>query len=135
MDKNADNMKKNDEFLKIFFRNDELVQLTKDILADTGMTDEEPDWKPDWSKVVYPVDCQPGARVEIHWVKNRELEPDKGYIFTLPGWDSRDIFMSGIVHIPRPNGCEKCDCDPEWHLLSKLASDRFIEKIIIESII
>lgn len=67
----------------------------------------------------------PGARVEILWTLFDE--PDIGYIFTLPGFDSDDIYMSGIVHIPKPHGCEKCDCEPEWIYINRLLS---IEEVL-----
>mgnify|MGYP000052904024 CR=1 FL=1 len=60
----------------------------------------------------------PGVRIEIYW----EMfdEPDKGYVFTLPMSNSDDIWMAGIVHIPKPQGCEKCDCEPEWIYFNRL---------------
>lgn len=74
----------------------------------------------------------PGARVKIFWKMFEEYEYDIGYILTLPGFDSNDIWMSGIVHIPEPMGCEKQACDPEWIYLSRLLSYDNVTKIIIQ---
>lgn len=63
----------------------------------------------------------PGSKAEIHWTMFED-DFDRGYIFTLPGYDSNDIWMTGIVHIPDPIGCEKQACDPEWIYLDRLLS-------------
>jgi hypothetical protein len=75
----------------------------------------------------------PGAKVEIYWVKSWGFDrPDYGYIFTLPiGGNYDDIFMSGIIHIPNPQGGEKCNEDAEWVYLDRLLENENIEKIKI----
>lgn len=118
-----------------FLKNSSLIELIKDILVSTGMSSEDPDWKEDWSKVTCLTgwnSVRPGCKITILWKDELELEPDEGYIFTLPGWDSNDVAMSGIVHIPRPNGCVKCECDPEWHLFGKLTANEMVKEIIIK---
>lgn len=72
----------------------------------------------------------PGSKVEVYW----EMfdGPDVGYIFTLPGWDSGDIYMSGIVHIPKPQGCEKSECDPEWYHFERLLDDEYVTKVVVK---
>lgn len=74
--------------------------------------------------------CGPGSSVKIFW-KMFEDEYDRGYIFTLPGYDSNDIWMTGIVHIPSPIGCEKQACDPEWIYLDRLLSNEQVTKVVI----
>ena len=82
--------------------------------------------KPDDSKLESSIRSGPGSRVTIIW---DELGTDEGYIFTLPGFDSNDIYMSGIVHIPEPIGCEKCKCDPEWFHLDRLLANPLVIKV------
>jgi len=72
-------------------------------------------------KLVVNGSCGPGSKVKIFWTIFDD-DFDKGYIFTLPSFDSHDIFMTGIVHIPQPIGCEKSNCDPEWIYLDRLLS-------------
>ena len=71
----------------------------------------------------------PGARVEIYWKQFED--PDYGYIFTLPGDDEEDIFIDGIVHIPYPQGGEKCQDEPEWIFLGRLLSYPEVVKVKI----
>jgi hypothetical protein len=78
-----------------------------------------------------PNSAMPGARIEIHWDYGEYQIVDTGYIFTLPGFDSGDIWMSGIVHIPEPMGCDKSDCDPEWIDINRLLEDENVSKVII----
>jgi len=72
---------------------------------------------------------EPGARVEIYW--KQFDEPDYGYIFTLPGDDEEDIFISGIIHIPSPQGGEKCQDSPEWIYIGRLLSYSEVIKVKI----
>ena len=72
---------------------------------------------------------EPGAKVEIYW--KQFDEPDYGYIFTLPGDDEEDIFTDGIVHIPYPQGGEKCQDEPEWIYLGRLLSLSDVTKVKI----
>jgi len=74
----------------------------------------------------------PGARVEIYWKKSWGFkEPDYGYIFTLPGEDEEDVFVDGIVHIPYPQGLEKCLNEPEWIFIGRLISNPGVIKVKI----
>jgi len=71
----------------------------------------------------------PGAKVEIYW---KHLDyVDKGYIFTLPGDDDEDVFVDGIVHIPYPQGLEKCMNEPEWIYIDRLISNPEVVKVRI----
>ncbi len=71
----------------------------------------------------------PGAKVEIYWKQFKD--PDYGYIFTLPGDDEEDIFISGIIHIPFPQGGEKCQDPPEWIFIGRLISYPEVTKVKI----
>ena len=71
----------------------------------------------------------PGARVEIYWKHLDYI--DLGYIFTLPGDDEDDVFVSGIVHIPYPQGLEKCINEPEWIYINRLMINPEVVKIKI----
>jgi len=71
----------------------------------------------------------PGAKVEIYW-KHYDYV-DCGYIFTLPGDDDEDVFVDGIVHIPYPQGLEKCMNEPEWIYIGRLISNPEVVKVKI----
>ena len=74
----------------------------------------------------------PGAKVEIYWRKRCGYnQPDTGYVFTLPGDDEDDVFVSGIVHIPYPQGLEKCINEPEWIYINRLIINPEVVKIKI----
>ena len=112
--------------------NQDLINLVKDVSYNCGMSDSS-DWdcdKVDDTKLTVVGNPGPGAKVSIFW--DMFDEPDTGYVLVLPGWDSNDIWMSGIVHIPKPIGCEKCECDPEWILLNKLLTVDSLKNVIIE---
>ena len=82
-----------------------------------GMVDEEPEKQPDLRKL-QRTDIrrfQPGSTIMVEW---KSSIIDAGYIFVLPGADS-DILMSGFVHIPQMEDCERGDCS-EWIHLSDL---------------
>ena len=82
------------------------------------------------TKKIEEINCpEPGARVEIYW--KQFDQPDYGYIFTLPGEDEDDIFLSGIIHIPNPQGGEKCQDPPEWIYLGRLLSYQGVIKVKI----
>lgn len=73
---------------------------------------------------------EPGAKLEIFWTMFED--PDYGYVFTLPiGSNYDDIFMNGIVHIPKPQGGEKCNEDAEWVYLDRLLENENVVKVII----
>jgi len=73
---------------------------------------------------------EPGAKVEIFWTMFED--PDYGYVFTLPiGSNYDDIFMDGIVHIPKPQGGEKCYEDAEWVYLDRLLENENVVKVKI----
>lgn len=116
--------------------NREIVCLIEDVQFGQGMLDKrrwtkEHELETNNDKLVVTGNPGPGARVEILWTLFDE--PDIGYIFTLPGFDSNDIYIAGIVHTPKPQGCEKSDCDPEWIYLCRLLDlDELIEVRIIE---
>lgn len=113
--------------------NREIVKLVEDVEVGCGMADRrftEPYDDSDNSKlevIGYP---GPGSSVVISW---KELDDDDGYVFTLPGFDSGDIYMSGIIHIPKPGGCEKCDCDSEWIYLGRLLANPLVVKVKINA--
>ena len=115
--------------------NAELKKLINEVAYNCGMADmDSVDWdadKSDDSKLVIEGNQNPGpgSRVSVFW--DMFDEPDEGYVLTLPGWDCDDIWMSGIVHIPKPQGCEKCDCDPEWIVLTKLLTLDSVVSVVI----
>jgi len=80
-------------------------------------------------EIVNPLNREllPGSKVEIYWKQFEE--PDYGYIFTLPGFDEDDIFMSGIVHIPLPQGGEKSRDPAEWIYLGRLLGNPEVVKV------
>lgn len=106
----------------------EIKGLILDIEYSCGLSDEA-DWNIDSidSSKLRGRDSGPGSKVEIWWTMFDD--PDYGYVFTLPGPDSGDIYMSGIVHIPSPIGCEKSDCDPEWIHLGKLLTHKELIRV------
>lgn len=117
--------------MKIISR--ELVSLMEDVMCGVGMLDDEKRryTKPyqqlmaDNKKITCePQDYnpEPGAPLKITWQMDGYTLEDDGYILTLPGFDRDDIWMSGIVHVPEPDGCEKSKCDPEWIYLDRLIS-------------
>ena len=68
----------------------------------------------------------PGDRVTIHWDMGNYCLIDRGYVFTLPGYLDQDVWTSGIIHIPNPDGYEKCTIDEveaEWHHIDRLLSN------------
>ena len=93
----------------------------------------------------------PGSRVKIYWdpesfgwtpeyqedteKSDEEIQEeytDEGYILILPGADPGDIFMSGIVHIPRPGEFMEGkggDSPPEWIVLGKLVTFTHVVRI------
>ena len=71
-----------------------------------------------------------GAKVEIHWKKEWGFpEPDYGYIFQLPITYEDEILIDGIIHIPNPQGGEKCNEDPEWGHIDRYLDNPNIKKI------
>lgn len=86
------------------------------------------------NKLIYVGSPEPGAKVEIYWKMFED--PDYGYIFTLPvGCYYDDISMGGIIHIPNPQGGEKCNEEPEWiHIDRLLELEECIKVKIIEDI-
>ena len=90
----------------------ELKKLVEDVKVGEGEIDhrrftdeyEIHEWDDKKIEEVNPLgrSVEPGAKVEIYW--KQFDEPDYGYIFTLPGFDEEDIYISGIVHVPNPQG-------------------------------
>ena len=74
---------------------------------------------------------EPGDRIKITWQGRMKGIIDYGYIFTLPGFDSDDIYITGIVHIPYPAGGEKTQPEPEWWSLAELSGNKDIKEILI----
>jgi len=111
--------------------NEEIRKLLEDVRVGCGETNmrkiteeyEENNLTEKKLEIVNPLNSLlgPGSKVEIYWKQFNE--PDYGYILTLPGFDEDDIFMSGIVHIPLPQGGEKCQDPPEWVYLGRLLSN------------
>ncbi len=117
--------------------NKEILGLLEDVKEACGMLDDN-DRKfstqykhrvSDDKKIEGVGNEQPGSPVEVCWEQFED--PDYGYILTLPGYDSGDIYMSGIIHVPKPQGCEKCECDPEWIYIGRLLSFKSVIKIKI----
>jgi len=108
--------------------NEEIRKLLEDIRVGCGMTDrrkiteeyEDSNLTQKKLEIINPLNSLlgPGSKVKIYW-KHFEW-PDNGYIFTLPGFDEDDIFMSGIVHVPLPQGGEKSQCPAAWVYLDRL---------------
>jgi len=118
--------------------NKELMELIEDVKQGYGcegfekrrFTEEYKQNDSDYKKIEeinHPID--PGAKVEIYW--KQFDDPDYGYIFTLPGDDEEDIFIDGIIHIPFPQGGEKCQDEPEWIYLGRLLSYPDVIKVKI----
>jgi len=122
----------------------ELIELIEDIQFAEG--DMEPGerkfteklksddiWDINEKKLVVVGSPEPGAKVEIYWKKSWGFDrPDYGYIFTLPiGSYSDDIFMDGIIHIPKPQGGEKTEENPEWGHIDRYLDNENIVKIKI----
>ena len=75
---------------------------------------------------------EPGAKVEVYWKKGWGFDrPDYGYIFNLPITYEDDVLMDGIIHIPRPQGGEKCNEEPEWYHINRLLDNNNVIKIKI----
>lgn len=116
----------------------EILELIEDVKFGCGEIEYRrftKDFKPNYGKLedirLQGITPEPGAKVEIYW--KIFDEPDKGYIFTLPGWDSDDIFISGIIHILHPQGGEKSEEEPQWIYLNRLLSYPEVVKIKIFS--
>lgn len=125
---------------------DEMERLVKEV--EQGVEDiKDPLVEP-----IFVDNCyDPGCRVRIFWEnfkwddedledmgidENSDFEEhysdyDTGYIFTIPGCDSNDISMTGVVHIPRPCGGEKSQPEPEWHSLHSLSNNPQVDRIEI----
>jgi len=119
--------------------NSELMELIEDVKIvsydkeQRRLTKEYKILDSDYKKIeqVNPP-INPGAKVEIYWHKKWGYNrPDYGYIFTLPGDDDEDIFIDGIIHIPYPQGLEKCMNEPEWIYIGRLISNPEVIKIKI----
>jgi len=126
-----------------FCNNKDMKELIEDVLFSCGIIvrrEYTVDFEEDWSKTECDAEkVGPGSRVKIFWTYEWEdpdfdenLDCDIGYVLTLPGYDSEEIFTSGIVHIPKPKGCQKCECDPMWIHLGRLTSFWDVKKIVIE---
>lgn len=117
----------------------ELFKLLEDVAVGSGEKErriyteeyEKPDAHEKKIEEVNPLglSIEPGSKVEIRW--KQFDEPDRGYILTLPGFDSDDIYMSGIVHIPLPQGGDKGPPLPEWIYLGRLLSLPGVVKVRI----
>ena len=127
--------------------NNDILKLIEDVAVGCGMMDDDgrKHTEPYKSTVVsanHKIICKaepmPGCRVKVYWDWGKMLSldkdedgypPDEGYVLTLPGYDSKDIWMSGIIHIPNPEGCEKSECDPEWIYIDRLVENENVLKI------
>lgn len=131
--------------------NKEILKLIEDVKAGCGLIDDdERKFTEPYKSTVNSnkkivinsragIDPLPGSRVKIYWDWKKmfdlndedesEYPPDEGYVFTLPSFDSNDIWMSGIIHIPEPYGCEKSKCDPEWIYIDRLVENENVIKI------
>ena len=117
--------------------NEEIRKLLEDVRVGCGETDtrkltedyEENNLTEKKLEIVNPLNREllPGSKVQIYWKQFEQ--PDYGYIFTLPGFDEDDIFMSGIVHIPLPQGGEKSRDPAEWIYLARLLGNPQIVKV------
>lgn len=117
--------------------NEEIRKLLEDVRVGCGETNarkiteeyEENNLTEAKLEIVNPLNREllPGSKVEIYWKQFEE--PDYGYIFTLPGFDENDIFMSGIVHIPLPQGGEKSRDPAEWVYLDRLLGNPQVVKV------
>jgi hypothetical protein len=116
----------------------EIIKIIEDVKAGCGLIDDDERrytecYKSsikDNDKLKVWGHPTPGAQIEIYWTIFED-DYDVGYIFTLPGRDSNDIWMTGIVHIPYPIGCEKQSCDPEWIYLDRLLANPQVTKVQI----
>lgn len=116
--------------------NTEWEQLFTDVQMQTGMMDADYDIEKTNTtvfeeKVVVEGQPKHGAKVEVCWGGEYEGIVDHGYIFTMPGFDSGDIWMSGIVHLTEPY-VEKEKSEPEWYTIDRLLLNPIISKIIIK---
>lgn len=117
--------------------NEEIRKLLEDVRVGCGITDtrkiteeyEDNSLTQAKLEIVNPLNLLlgPGSKVQIYWKQFHG--PDYGYIFTLPGFDEDDIFMSGIVHIPLPQDGEKTQCSAEWVYLDRLLGNPQVVKV------
>lgn len=108
-------------------------EIRDDLARHIGLVPEEPDYKADWSKLegARPNGyIAPGSRLVIWWDYGKSFFADKGYLLTLPGPDSHDVYMTGIVHIPNP----QLDREPEevWIHLAELLSIDEVTKVEVQ---
>jgi hypothetical protein len=115
--------------LRRVFYFEEMERLAQEIGENCGIPDGKTELNE--AKVIEKGTGQPGCMVKIYWTKEAFGYIDTGYIFTLPGEDADDIYMSGIVHIPVPSGGEKGCPEPEWHSLAALSQNPLIKKIVV----
>lgn len=73
---------------------------------------------------------EPGAHIKIHWPDIETV--DRGYIFTLPGYEDDDVYMGGLVHVPEPENPGGMDGVPaEWTTLDELLRNPRVGKITV----
>ena len=120
--------------------NKEIIKLVEDVKFACGNILKRKFTKPlekddkefDNSKLEVIGSPEPGAKVEIYWTKEWEFEdPDYGYIFNLPITYEDDVLMDGIIHIPKPQGGEKCQNEPEWYHINRLLDNDNVVKVKI----
>jgi hypothetical protein len=111
-----------------------IKELIDRLKVSIGESNEEIEYKDDkiLKKSLGPI--RPGNQVEIKWGHDWDNIVDRGYIFTLPGFEESDAEMGGIVHIPEPSctGGDKDAPHPEWHTLADLTINPKVESIIIK---
>jgi hypothetical protein len=76
------------------------------------------------------------SRVEIHWKKNEGYRPDphEGQVFTLPGLESDDALVGGVILVPHPYFEGDMDgADPLWMTVDEALKNPQIEKIVVMS--
>jgi hypothetical protein len=115
--------------LRHVFYFEEMERLAQEIGENCGNLDGKTELNE--AKVVQKGTGQPGCMVRICWTKEAFGYVDTGYCFVLPGPDADDIYMSGIVHVPVPQGSEKDRPEPEWHSLAALSQNPLVKKIVV----
>lgn len=109
------------------------IKTLKRLFTSLGISQGYIEGKDDFNenKIKTKSNGEPGDKVKIIWKNKHKGMIDYGYIFTLPGFDSDDIYMTGIIHIPCPVGGEKTQPESEWWTLTELSGNKDIKEILI----
>ena len=99
----------------------ELDRLIQILRKQCGFTDDDCNFCTPEQTQKFVGSDEPGCRVKVTWDKSVMGCVDYGCLFTLPGLEEMDIWMGGVVFIPRPDNPSGKDAPPPvWTTLDEL---------------